>query len=166
MSINFSVAKCQDHTRKKLFGLCDDHPSQRAYIDEDNGAKWIAIVENEAQNDVTFTAIDNCIDIKKEDGKMAKRCDGILFYKSTITFVELKERGALGNAWVKDGEQQLRATIGYFEATEEADHYNAKNAYIANKEHPKSKISQASRMEQFFAETGYVLRIVNRIILN
>lgn len=167
MSIDFNVAKCQTHSDKKIFGLCDDPPPSRnpAYIDEVNGAKWIAVVQNEDLYFATFTAIDNCIEIKRADGTMDKRCDGVLTYNSTVIFVELKARGALGSEWVKDGEKQLRTSISYFEATEEAAGYAGKKSYIANSEHPKFKESQARRMDQFLSDTGYVLRIENRIIL-
>lgn len=167
MSINFCKTECQTHSDKKLFGLCDNPPPAKnpAYIDEDDGAKWIAVVNNEYLYDVTFTAIDNCIEIIKEDGKMAKRCDGVLTYDCSIIFVELKERGAIGNQWVTDAEKQLRTTISYFEQTEKAEDYKKKMAYIANSEHPKFKSSQARRMDQFFTDIGYILRIENRIKL-
>lgn len=167
MSINFSEARCQCITQRKHFGLCDDPPPppKPAYIDEENGAKWIAAVVNEDKLRVTFTAIDNCIEIRKKNGRMDKRCDGVLSYNSTITFVELK-RGVLGNDWVKDGEKQLRSTIGYFETSEEIENYKVKKAYIANSEKPKFKESQTKRMDQFLIDTGYVLRIENRIILD
>lgn len=45
MSVNFSKADCKDESRNKLFGLCDDRPGKRAYIDEIDGAKWIAVVD-------------------------------------------------------------------------------------------------------------------------
>ncbi len=100
MSINFSEETCQTISNRKLFGLCDDPPpiSNPAYIDELNGANWIAVVVNEYLYHVTFTAIDNCIEINRIDGKQAKRCDGVLTYDSTVIFVELKERRAVGNA--------------------------------------------------------------------
>jgi len=167
MSINFNVTKCQTHSDKKKFGLCDDpSPAKNpAYIDEIDGSKWIAVVENENRYSATFIAIDNCIEIKRPDDTMDKRCDGVLTYNSTIIFVELKERGALGSAWVKDAEKQLRASISYFEDTDGAEDYTSKKAYIANSEHPKFKESQSRRMDQFLTDTGYVLRIVNRITL-
>jgi len=164
MSINFTEARCQDHTNKKLFGLRDDVPAERAKMDENDGSKWIAVVVNEDRFDVIFTGIDKCIETKRKDGKMDKRCDGVLLYNSTIIFVELKERGAFGNEWVKDGERQLRTTINYFKDTQDSN-YNKKKAYIANSEHPKFKESQIRRMNQFLEDTGYVLRIENRIIL-
>jgi len=167
MRVIFCQRHCQCHSNKKKFGLCDDpSPSKKpAYIDEIDGAKWIAVVINENRYDVTFTAVDNCIEIIKEDGKMAKRCDGMLTYESSLIFVELKVIGVLGNKWVKYAEKQLRTTIGYFEKSDMADDYTEKMAYIANREHPKFKSSQSIRMDQFLIDTGYVLRIENRIIL-
>jgi hypothetical protein len=171
MSINFFVAAYQTHSVSKIFGLCDDPPPAKkpAYIDETDGAKWIGVVINEDNNkpkyNVTFTAIDNCITILRSDGKPAKRCDGVLTFDATIIFVELKQRGARGNLWVEDAEKQLRTTIGFFEKEDVADDFNHKKAYIANSEHPKFKESQSMRMDKFFDETGYVLRIENRIVL-
>jgi len=167
MSVNFSERKCQGLTTKKLFGICDDPPPAKthAYLDEEDGRKWIAVVINEDQYKVTFTAIDHCIDTFRENGKMDQRCDGMLAYNSTVIFVELKERKASGTKWVIDAVNQLRASINHFESTVESDDYTIKKAYVANSEHPKFKESQARRMEQFLVETGYVLRIQNRIIL-
>lgn len=167
MSISFFEPKCQTFSGRKIFGLCDDPPpaTNPAYIDEQDGAKWIAVVENEDLYDVTFTAIDNCIDVKRPDGKMAKRCDGVLTYNTTAIFVELKQRSARGNAWVTDAEEQLRTSIDYFEQEEEAENFGIKQAYIANSEHPKFKESQMRRMDQFYTDTGFVLRIINRIRL-
>jgi hypothetical protein len=165
MRINFKAVDCQTSSNKKLFGLCDDPPpaTSPAYIDEEDGARWIAVVENEYLYSVIFTAIDNCIEIRRDDGKMDKRCDGVLTYGTNVIFVELKVRGALGSAWVKDAEMQLKTTISYFEKTEDAEEYLHKKAYIANSEHPKFKASQTSRMDKFFDDTGYVLRVENRI---
>ncbi len=167
MSISFFEEKCQSHSNNKIFGLCDDAPPAKnpAYIDEIDGSKWIAVVVNDSRYEVTFTAIDNCIEIKKDKTKMDKRCDGVLSYNSTITFVELKQRSPLGNAWVLDAEEQLRTTIGHFEKSGNADEYMKKKAYAANSEHPKFKESQVRRMEKFLNDTGYILRIENRIIL-
>ena len=167
MSVDFTEKECQCKSNKKLFGLCDDQLLllNPAYIDEKNGSKWIAVVINEYKFEVVFTAIDNCIDIKKEDGKMAKRCDGVLSYGNTIIFVELKERGALGNQWVTDAEKQLKETLAYFERGNIAKTFHHKKAYISNSQHPKFKTSQTRRMNQFLEDTGYILRIENRIYL-
>ncbi|HEX3009680.1 MAG TPA: hypothetical protein VHO90_18895 [Bacteroidales bacterium] len=165
MSINFFDTKCIDKSNRKLFGLCDDLPDNRAYLDEQNGSKWIAVVVNDYQYDVNFIAIDKCLKTLRIDGTQDKRCDGLLTHEKTVTFVELKEIGGFSTSWIKDGEQQLRTSIGYFEKIEEAKNYTVKKAYIANNEHPKARTSQAIRMEKFRNDTGYILRIENRIIL-
>ena len=167
MSVNSFESKCQTYSNKKLFGICDDpSPAKNpAYIDEKNGVKWIAIVVNEYLYETTFTAIDNCIDIEREDGKQAKRCDGVLTHDTTVIFIELKQRGG-GRKWVRDGEEQLRVTISYFEKSDAAENYTTKRAYIANSEHPKFRSAQAIRMQKFLDDTGYILRIENRIILD
>ncbi|MCR6638237.1 MAG: hypothetical protein NVV82_04400 [Sporocytophaga sp.] len=65
----FFEEKCRTYSNKKKFGICDDpSPAKNpAYIDEACGEKWIAVVINEDRHLVSFTAIDNCIEIKKID---------------------------------------------------------------------------------------------------
>jgi hypothetical protein len=167
MSENFDLANCQIKSRRKTFGLCDDPPpaNNPAYIDEANGANWIAVVENESQQEITFTAIDNCIEILRSDGKSKQRCDGMLTYKTTVIFVELKDRNAQGNAWVEDAIPQLKSAIESFETTDMAQNFNKKLAYVCNRQHPKFKSTQQQRMDEFYTNTNYVLRIQGRINL-
>lgn len=70
-------------------------------------------MDNHYRLKVNFVPVDHCIELRKADGKMDNRCDGCLFYEDTIIFVELKQRKSKGSQWIKDGEQQLRSTIGY-----------------------------------------------------
>jgi hypothetical protein len=168
MAVDFRKPACVSSSTKKKFGICDDQPplpKGPAYIDETNGAKWIAVVVNDPPIQVLFTAIDNCIDILRPDRKMDKRCDGMLSYNETVIFVELKETDMKGAEWIKKADLQLRTTIKYFEEERISDSFNIKKAYIANSERPKFRDSQQVRMEKFEEETGYVLRIENRIIL-
>jgi len=165
MSLNFNDANCQTKSSKKTFGLCDDPPpaNNPAYIDEANGTEWIAVVENESQQELIFTAIDNCVEILRHDGKSKPRCDGMLTYDTTVIFVELKDRNAQGNAWVEDAIPQLKSSIESFEDTNMADKFKKKLAYVSNKQHPKFKSTQQRRMDTFYDETDYVLRIQGRI---
>ena len=168
MEIDFFNSQCQSVSNKKRFGLCDEQDDKEpAYIDEQNGAKWIAIVENDELKEVHFIAIDNCIEIWRDEEKkeMDNRCDGMLWYENTIVFVELKERESKKNTndWVKDGEKQLKRTIEYFEKTEQSNKFTEKRAYIANKTHPRFKESQLQRMKNVQEKTGYTLRRENRI---
>lgn len=167
MSIDFTESLCQTTSKKKMFGLCDNPPPAKdpAYIDENDGSKWISVVLNDELKDVIFTAIDNCIEIKRADGLDSQRCDGVLTFEDTVIFVELKDRLSKGKTWITDAECQLRETISFFEKEDISEDFQVKKAYIANKALPKFRSSQAARMDKFFDETGYVLRIENRIQL-
>ncbi|MBC7383278.1 MAG: hypothetical protein H7296_09865 [Bacteroidia bacterium] len=167
MSLNFDVANCQTKSSRKSFGLCDDPlpANNPAYIDETNGDNWIAVVENEDKQEITFTAIDNCIEILNANGNLKQRCDGMLTYNTTIIFVELKDRDAQGNAWVEDAIPQLKSSIESFENIIMAHNFKKKLAYISNKQHPKFKSTQQRRMDAFYDDTNYVLRIQGRINL-
>ena len=46
-----------------------------------------------------------------------------------------------------------------------ADDFSKKLAYVSNKQHPKFKSTQQRRMDAFFDDTNYVLRIQGRINL-
>lgn len=153
-------------SKKRKFGLCDSPvaPESPAFLAEDNGEEWIAVVHNDGQEPINFVPIDYCIKLLKEDGKMDNRCDCCLFYDTTIIFVELKERNdSKSREWINQGEKQLRSTIHHFEQEEQSKSFNVKKAYIANRCKPRSKSSYAERMQRFFDETGYSLRIERHI---
>ena len=163
--IDFCPTEHISSSCKRKFGICDRPApaAEKAYIAEKQGQDWIAAVDNHYRLKVNFVPVDHCIELRKADGKMDNRCDGCLFYEDTIIFVELKQRKSKGSQWIKDGEQQLRSTIGYFEQQEEAQNFPIKKACIANSERPLFRTGQAVRMERFFLETNYILRIENRI---
>lgn len=165
MSINFFEIGCQDKTNQIEFGLCDNIPNHRAYIDLTDKTKWIAIIENSNVFDVTFTAIDNCIDIRRADGNMESRCDGMITYADNLAFIELKERDVPNKVWVKKGEDQLRTIIAIFEMNHEMSVYKDKKAYLVNKLKPDFPVGQSSRMEKFEDETGYTFIIQQKIVL-
>jgi len=165
MSINFFQIGCQDKTNQIEFGLCDDIPNHRAYIDLTDKAKWIAIVDNSITCDITFTAIDNCIDIRRADGSLESRCDGMITYSDSLIFIELKERDMPNSVWVKKGERQLRNIITIFEMNHDMSIYKDKKAYLVNKLKPDFPVGQSSRMEKFEDETGYTFIIQQKIVL-
>lgn len=163
--IDFFPEEHKAFSSKKRFGICDTPPppSLKAYIDEANGQNWVAVVENFYQDKITFIPIDNCIETRRPDSTMDNRCDGFLYYDKTIVFVELKTSGSKNKYWVSHGEQQLRTTIQHFEGTFEAEDFVVKKAYIANNAKPLFRSGMVGRMDSFFYDTGYVLRIENRI---
>lgn len=165
MGIDFFNTQCKSSSNKKIFGLCDDPPPAEnpAYIDEDNGENWIAVVENHYEQEINFVAIDNCILIKRENGEPSKRCDGMLYFEDTVIFVELKDRKGTPKDWKEDAENQLKETISFFEKQNEAKNFKNKKAYICNKTVPKANTKNQARMDKFFADTKYNLEIKNRI---
>jgi len=165
MSINFFEDGCQDLTNQSIFGLCDDIPQHRAYVDIVDSAKWIAIVDNSKNLEVTFTAIDNCIEIKRADGSIDSRCDGMLTSTDILIFVELKERDVANTIWINKGEDQLRNIIKIFEINHDSSIYTFKKAYLANRIKPNFPIGQMSRMQKFEDETGYIFLVQQNIIL-
>jgi hypothetical protein len=165
MSINFFDANCQSQTNQYKFGLCDDPNKDKdpAYIDTVDCSKWIAIVENNQEIEVIFTAIDNCIEIFRSNGERENRCEGMLTYNNHIIFVELKTRKSKNRDWCGDGENQLRKTINVFIANHDLAIYKSKKAYIANNKKPNFQSSQMERMDKFKDEIGFRLIIQNTI---
>jgi len=164
----FAKAKHKETTNEIIFGLCDDLPPAKnpAYLDFLDKTKWIAIVENNHNNSVVFTAIDNCKEFEflKKGGNMGetgKRCDCVLTVDTKIIFVELKQREFSG--WIAKADEQLRSTIDYFKKHSDAKRYLTKQAYIANSMRPITRTNQLTRIDAFLNDTGYVLRIQNRI---
>ena len=165
MSINFFDTNCQSQTNQPKFGLCDDPPPSEdpAYIDIDDCSKWIAIVENNQEIEVIFTAIDNCIEILRSNGEKENRCDGMLTYNSKIIFVELKTRKYTNSVWIEEGEKQLRKTIAVFVNHNNLAIFKSKKAYIANNKKPQFQYSHKERMQKFRNNTGFTLSIQNTI---
>jgi hypothetical protein len=165
MSINFFDTNCQSQTNQPKFGLCDDPPPSEnpAYININDSRKWIAIVENNQEINLIFTAIDKCIQILRSDGKMDNRCDGMLTYNNNIIFVELKERKYTNSVWIEEGEKQLRKTIAVFVNHNNLAIFKSKKAYIANRKKPQFQYSHKERMQKFRTDTGFTLSIQNTI---
>lgn len=154
---------CQDITQSHRFGICDDVRHQRAYVDEIDGQKWTAVVDNGYNREIVFTALDNCIQFKKANGKDESRCEGMLTYEDTIIFVEIKERIGKASVWAKAADDQLRNSILIVEAKVNLDAYPTKKAYICNRHQRNLNESHAVRTKKFLHDTGYILRVENRI---
>ena len=165
MPINFLEAKCSETTNVSLFGLCDAPPPSKdpAYISYEIADKteWIAEVENNSLLEVVFTAVDNCIDVKRSDGSEEQRCEGFLTYSDVVIFVELKNRASKG--WISKGRDQLMKTIELFSLNHDISLYNGKRAHIANKQRPFFEGGFQQTIDTFKADTGFTLQIQSTI---
>lgn len=162
---DFFKSTCQTKTKAALFGICDDNelPTAPAYIDTKNSDTWTAKVVNEKLIETTFTAIDNCIPVFRENGDMESRIDGLLTYNNTLIFIELKI--VKKDRWISPGIQQLENTIELFSAHNDLSSYKNKRAFLANKKHPKFKYSHKETMQAFKNKTGVRLIISANIKL-
>ena len=113
MSIDFFIAKCQtENIVDKEFGICDDEDEEKktpAYVDRNQPEKWVAVVKNQTNQSINFTAVDNCVEMNRSDGTMDFRCDAMLTNDDNIVFVELKVQAA---DWIFHAvDEQLQTTI-------------------------------------------------------
>ncbi len=148
MSVNFFETSCQEPPKSDVrFGICDDQNGDIAYTDTTDSDKWIALVENPNETQVTFTAIDNCVEILRGDSNQEKRCDGMLTYTDSIVFVELK---AVLKSWIPDATEQLETTIQHFIAHHDISVYRHKRAFACNKRHPNFQVIDNETKRRFF----------------
>ncbi len=166
MSINFFSECCCTVSSKKEFGLYDKpNPSKEpAIILEEDKHCWIGIVENIRKRTIKFYAIDHCIDLKKDNGDEAKKCDGLLKFDNNIVFVELKDRRK--SRWLQEAIEQLISTIEIFKANHSDASFQIVSAYVCNKKRPQgASSSHINLSERFKDETGIRLYSKQTIII-
>jgi hypothetical protein len=159
--------ECASQSVRRVFGLCDDIPGQKAYIDEGaNGANWVATVINTHEETIYFTAIDNCIQFPQLEGGLdSERCDGVLTTEDMVSFVELKSSTQDGAAWLNKAISQLITSIKYFDEQGALNGYTDRRAYVCNSFKPQARRGQAERIQRFSDKAGgfilYVKATVN-----
>jgi len=134
MSVNFFNAECQKTTNVKKFGLFDAENNTPAIIKLTDELSWNATVLNGEARQILFTAVDNCIEILRENGEMDSRCDVILSYDSNLLFVELKNKR---DSWQAEGLAQIEATMNRMKEENEEYYFSFKKrkAIVANTKH-------------------------------
>ncbi len=156
MAIDFSKQSCITQTNEQVFGIYDDpHPAKNpAYLVFEYIDSWIGIVENDLAKEITFTAIDHCIEIIDIEGE---RCDGMLSYASTVVFIELKDRD--GGRWLGKAKDQLENTIRLYKRDAGLGNYNRFYAQIVNKQRPSFVTMSKTLAQKFEDNTGFILRV-------
>jgi len=148
MSVDFFKPECRRVTVEPIFGLCDDDNKLPAYLDSADKSIWIATVVNGNQKAITFTAVDNCIEILRENGDPESRCDVMLASDICLYLVELKNKIS---DWRSEGIDQLEATITALKNEESAFYFGfrKRKAFVANKRHPHFVRAGTNDMERF-----------------
>ena len=161
MSVNFFDAKCRSTTNNSLFGLCDNEDSNPAYLDFNNKSNWNASVTNSVPpKELVFIAIDNCIEIRRENGDMDNRCDCLLSYVDNIVFVELKNKGG---SWISEGMNQIEVTLKNYNTNHDLSTIKHKRAFVANKRHPNFRVIDNEIKRRFWDKYRVRLNIDSEI---
>lgn len=168
--IEFFIKEKKSHSNKDIFGLCDDDNKEPAYIDDDlknKDSKWIGVVRNASRKEVEFYPVDNCVEIRRDDGNMEERCEGIMsLLNNSLVFVELKDR-LPSDAFRKKAEKQLLITMRYFFNNYDRDSYQIKgwiaNKQLTNQNYYQQIASFKEKTRQEFGGRGFVLYISKSI---
>ncbi len=146
MSVDFFKTDCKKDTSEKKFGLYDAEDSTPATIKLTDEPTWNATIVNNECKTILFTAIDNCIDVYREDGQMDSRCDCMLSYDSVLLLVELKNKKV---SWQAEGLAQIEniAKRMIEEGQQHYDSFTKRKAIVANKKQ-KTPAFQTSNIEQ------------------
>lgn len=158
MSVNFFVSACQQITDEKKFGLCDFENSSPAKIDIADDSNWNAIVLNDSGKKILFTAIDNCIEVRKENGEMDSRCDCMLTTDSTLFLIELKNKRS---NWQAEGLSQIEniAVRMINEIPEFYQSFSRRMAVVANKKFVKPEFHNTNLAQREKFKSQFKMRI-------
>jgi len=166
MPIDFFRVQCQRPTRETRFGLFDaedNTPAKILYADEPS---WNATVLNNDQKEILFTAIDNCIDIWRNQNEMESRCDAMMTYESNLLFIELKNRR---NTWQEEGLSQIESTIKGMIEEQNVFYYsfNKRKAIVANARHqfPHFQNNNLEQREYFMREYKARIQFEAQIVI-
>jgi hypothetical protein len=157
-------------TANKLFGITDIDPVVLSHsripvklnTNTNDKALWLLTVENNSEHIVFFNAIDGCVSFPRPNGSQDLKCDGVLRYKTSIHFVELKDRN--GGAFVGDAIKQLKSTIDRFKKANDLIGFSDFKAQISNKQRPNFNNNTMILSQKFRNETdGFVLGFTSTI---
>ena len=139
---------------QERFGLCDDQDTTAAYVDVASPDKWVATVENLAQREVLFTAIDKGV-IQDHEEVGRGRCDAMLTSDELLYLAELKDRKDSG--WRADAIEQLKSTIEFLRQHHDLTPFRHKKAFAFNKKRQSFQQIDHEEKLRFFREYDFRL---------
>lgn len=149
--MDFCKIECQTRTNERKFGIYDAEDNTPAKISYGSAHSWNAKVINETCKNVLFTAIDNCIDIKRPNGDMDNRCDCMLTYDETLVLIELKNKRG---SWQTEGLFQIQTTLERMVDSGNGflDTFKKRRAFVVNRKHqfPSFQESNIEQREYFW----------------
>ena len=158
MSVDFFKVDCQNTTSEQKFGLYDAEDLTPVKIKLTKEELWNATVLNSTSKNILVTAIDNCIDIFRQNGEMDNRCDCMLTYETSILFIELKNKR---DSWQSEGLAQIENVVKIMIA-EIPDFYNGftkRKAIVANRKHQFPAFQESNIEQRQYFSSKYKMRI-------
>ncbi len=158
MSVDFFKAVCQKTTSEKKFGLYDAEDKTPAKIKLTDESTWNATILNNDGKTVSFTAIDNCIDVFRENGEMDSRCDCMLTYDSTLLFIELKNKR---DSWQAEGLSQIE-NVAKIMIDKIPNHYYSfkkRKAIVANRKNQFPAFNSSNAEQRQYFSSKYKMRV-------
>lgn len=152
---NTEHIRCLQIITNSAFVISDANSSARipARVLPCDDSQWDFKVENQKRKEISFKAVDYCIEIfrtgtydlndakrdkanfsvsnNRLDGEPAKRCEGFLLYDNEILFIEIKT-GKFGS-WLTSAREQLEETILSFEYAHPNHNLKILKPVVANK---------------------------------
>lgn len=164
--MSFFGTSCSEIARnEEEFGLCDGQGLNRAFSTIHDPALWVAVVKNPTRGTITFTALDHCLDFRKNDtNDQESLCDGMLTFDNGLFLVELKAWRSSG--WMSKAESQLRNSIALLREQHDVSTFRLRKACICNKRRPNFHVIETARKRAFFDETGFRLDVNTTIAIS
>ena len=164
MSLDFFKNSCQEiPENKREFGIRDDIPNSKAYLDISNPDLWGATVKNHDEFDIVFTAVDKCV-INDNEYEERGRCDGMLTTEKHLFLVELKDKSKTNKTEIL---KQLTDTVEFLYKFHETElkNFKHKKVFGCNKRHSKFQTIDNEQQKKYFAKYKFRIDVQGEIII-
>lgn len=159
---------CKSTTTITRFGLSDINSDKRepAFIDAADENSWDLTIENPSNKEITFKAVDFCVDIFRVGNDPIKRCEGFLYYENKIVFVEIKNRKSGRGGWLIDAREKFQETILKFKENYPDGQFEILQPIVSNKLFPRTHQNEMIQKRILKDEVGLEFQVMSTITIN
>lgn len=162
---------CKQTVTEKRFGISDakSDAKEPAFVSFENEEDWDLTVENPQSKEVTFKAIDFCVDFYREEqneiGQLMqkKRCEGFLYYDDQLIFFEIKNRQ--NGDWLSKAVAQFIEPIPEFQKAHPELPYKIQKPIIVNRKHGRNNQSESINKKKMHEVFGFDFQVKNTITI-
>lgn len=159
---------CKSSTTVERFGLSDRNSDKKepAFIDIADENCWDLTVENLSNKEITFKAVDFCVDIFRVGDNLIKRCEGFLYYENKIIFVEIKNRPKSRGRWLSDAREKFEETILKFKESYPDNQYELLEPVLSNRLFPRVHQNEMIEKRRLKDAVGLDFQVRTTITIN